>query len=108
MAFGNTVMIKLRPIRHEPERRARQAKAVVGIDDKGHGFEDLLHGQGGFLARCLVRPIDLGQQRRQYRRPRWRFHNLDDTARRQGHSLQSLAQINGDGMAGTRAVALGQ
>ena len=55
LAFGQAIMIKLRPVRDQLERRAGLAEAVVDIDDVGHRLEDRLDLRGGLLAGGFVR-----------------------------------------------------
>ncbi len=84
------------------------AIGVIDIDDEGDGFEDLLHflrhGEPG----GLIRPVDLGEQSGEHRRPGRHLHHLEHAARGQGERLEPAAEIERDGVAGAPALGLGR
>ena len=90
----------------DPEPFGRVAVGVVDVDDEGDALEGLADLRGDRTPRLGVGAVDLGEQRREHRRPRRRLDHLDRGARGHIEAGEALAEVERDGVARPVAFAL--
>ena len=77
VGLGHTGQRGLAPVHQQQLARGVGNAAVIHVDDAGLLLEHAAHGQRHLAPSHRFRPIDLRHQRRQHRRTRWHFDDLD-------------------------------
>jgi hypothetical protein len=88
----------------EAQAFGRPAEAHVSVDDEVDRLERFAHFGREVAPAFSVRPVDLGDERREHRRPGGNLDHLERRPRRQRKVVEPAANVEGDRVA--RPVAL--